>query len=101
MIAAGSERWNLAALCIAVAAFFKLYPLAFGLLLAALYPRKLIWQLAVMAGALFLSAGVLTMLTIPHPLWMWVGGIILPLACSYLGARLVRGWPRRSAPMPV
>jgi hypothetical protein len=54
LIAAGSERWNLAALCIAVAAFFKLYPFAFGLLLAALYPRKLIWRLAVMAGALFL-----------------------------------------------
>jgi hypothetical protein len=53
LIAAGSERWDLAALCITVAAFFKLYPLAFGLLLAALYPRKLAWRLAVMVGALF------------------------------------------------
>jgi hypothetical protein len=54
LIAAGSGRWNLAALCIAVAAFFKLYPLAFGLLLAALYPRKLAWRLPAMVGALLL-----------------------------------------------
>ena len=52
-------------------------------------------------GALFLAAGVLTMLTIPHPIGMWVGGIVLPIACSYLGARLVRGWPRRSAMTPA
>ena len=44
-------------------------------------------------GLLFLAAGIMTMLMIPHPLYMWVGGIVLPLACSYLGARLVRGGP--------
>jgi hypothetical protein len=47
-------------------------------------------------GVLFLTAGVLTMLSIPHPLFMWVGGIVLPLACSYLGSRIVGGPPRRS-----
>lgn len=39
-------------------------------------------------GALFLLAGVLTMLSIPHPWWMWVGGIVTLGGCSYLGARL-------------
>ncbi len=39
-------------------------------------------------GALFLLAGVLNMLLIPHPWWMWVGGIAALAGCSYLGARL-------------
>ena len=39
-------------------------------------------------GALFLLAGIMTMLTIPHPWWMWVGGILALGGCSYLGARL-------------
>lgn len=38
-------------------------------------------------GALFLLAGVLNMLMIPHPWWMWVGGILALAGCSYLGAR--------------
>jgi hypothetical protein len=39
-------------------------------------------------GALFLLAGVLNMLMIPHPVWMWVGGILVLAVGSYLGARL-------------
>ena len=39
-------------------------------------------------GALFLLAGVLNMLMIPHPWWMWAGGILALAGCSYLGARL-------------
>lgn len=38
--AAAGHRWNLAAGCLAVASLFKLYPVAAGLLLAALYPRR-------------------------------------------------------------
>ena len=38
-------------------------------------------------GALFLLAGVLNMLMIPHPWWMWAGGIVALVGCSYLGAR--------------
>jgi hypothetical protein len=53
LIAAGSGRWNVAALCIATTAFVKLYPLAFGLVLAVLYPRKMTWRLAAAVGALF------------------------------------------------
>jgi hypothetical protein len=39
------ERWTLAAGCIAIATFFKIYPLAVGLLLAVIEPRKLTWRL--------------------------------------------------------
>lgn len=39
--AVSHQRWNLAAACLACAFFFKIYPLALGLLLAAAFPRKL------------------------------------------------------------
>jgi hypothetical protein len=39
--ACASGRFNLAALCLAVACVFKVYPIALGLLLAALEPRRL------------------------------------------------------------
>jgi hypothetical protein len=38
--AAAARRWNLAAAALAVASLFKLYPVAAGLLLALLYPRR-------------------------------------------------------------
>jgi hypothetical protein len=44
-MAALDGRWTLAAGCISFAAFFKIYPLAIGLLLAAIEPRKLSWRL--------------------------------------------------------
>jgi hypothetical protein len=44
-LAALDERWTLAAGCIAIATFFKIYPLAIGLLLAVIEPRKLTWRL--------------------------------------------------------
>ncbi|MCI0380560.1 MAG: DUF2029 domain-containing protein [Gemmataceae bacterium] len=47
------ERWNLAALCVAGGFFLKLYPLAIGLLLAAIYPRQLLWRLTFALGAGF------------------------------------------------
>ena len=47
------ERWMIAAFCVAVAAYFKVYPLAIGLLLAVLHPRKFPWWLALALAALF------------------------------------------------
>jgi hypothetical protein len=41
------ERWNLAAGCVALACLFKVYPIALGLLLALLYPRRFAGRLAV------------------------------------------------------
>jgi Glycosyltransferase family 87 len=34
------EHWGLAAACAALAAFFKVYPIALGLMLASIYPRR-------------------------------------------------------------
>ena len=44
-LAAVDERWTLAAGCISIATFFKIYPLAIGLLLVVIEPRKLAWRL--------------------------------------------------------
>ncbi|WP_380878941.1 hypothetical protein ACFB49_19450 [Sphingomonas sp. DBB INV C78] len=44
----------------------------------------------VVAAAVILSA-VATMLVIPHPLWMWAGGMVLPVLAAWLsqqGARV-------------
>jgi hypothetical protein len=48
------ERRTLAAACISVAAFFKIYPLAIGLLLVVIEPRKMGWRLIL--GILILGA---------------------------------------------
>jgi alpha-1,2-mannosyltransferase len=45
--AVGTERWTLASACIAVATLFKVYPLAFGLLLALAFPKKLLPRLSI------------------------------------------------------
>jgi hypothetical protein len=37
---------------------------------------------------LVVAAGVVTMVMIPHPGWMWAGGILLPLAAGWLARRL-------------
>jgi hypothetical protein len=47
-------RFTLAGACVAVACYFKLYPIAVGLLLVALYPRRLGPRLALALAAGFL-----------------------------------------------
>jgi hypothetical protein len=41
------KRWTLSSVAITLATCFKLYPIAFGLLLVMLYPRRLGWRLLV------------------------------------------------------
>jgi hypothetical protein len=50
--AAARARWNLVAVCLAMACLLKAYPLAIALLLLAAYPRPLSWRLplALVAG---------------------------------------------------
>jgi hypothetical protein len=43
--AALTGRWNFSSLCIALAFVFKLYPLAMGLLLLLVHPRRYWWRL--------------------------------------------------------
>ena len=39
------------------------------------------------------AAGVATMVMIPHPAWMWAGGILLPLIAGWIADRLATGRP--------
>lgn len=39
------ERWNIAALCVALPAFIKIYPLAVGMLICVVAPRRFGWRL--------------------------------------------------------
>jgi hypothetical protein len=43
--AASTDRWSVAAVCIAAATYLKIYPLAVGLILFLLAPRRLSWRL--------------------------------------------------------
>jgi hypothetical protein len=45
MAAVRVERWNSAAACIAIATFFKVYPIAVGLLICLTAPRRFGWRL--------------------------------------------------------
>ncbi len=63
ILAAREERWNLAALCIAVTTYFKIYPLALGLVLVVLFPRRFTWRLLV---ALLLMGALTFVLQRPH-----------------------------------
>jgi hypothetical protein len=42
---AARRRWNLTAGCVVLASLFKVYPIAVGLLLVLVYPRRLVWRL--------------------------------------------------------
>src|SRR5207302_4478823 len=56
LIASRASRWAIAALCIAVITYLKIYPLAAGLLLAVLFPKQFSWRL----GAALLAFGALS-----------------------------------------
>jgi hypothetical protein len=56
-LAVEARKWTLAALLIAVATFFKIYPLVIGLLFTVVYPRHL-------AARLFLSLFILWLLSL-------------------------------------
>lgn len=46
---------------------------------------------AVIVGALFLASGVVNLLTLPHPAWFWVVGLLTFPAGAWVGAWM--GWP--------
>lgn len=59
------ERWNIAALCIAIATFFKIYPVAVGMLICVIAPRRFIWRLV-------LALLVLSIAPYLFQHWSWV-----------------------------
>jgi len=62
ILACRRQRWMIAALYVGVATYFKVYPLALGLLLALLHPRALPWRLALALAGIFLLS-----LLLQHP----------------------------------
>lgn len=46
---------------------------------------------------LVIAAGVATMVMIPHPAWMWAGGIALPLLAGWIAERMAAGRPTGAA----
>ncbi len=52
--AVAQERWNLATALLTAAFVMKLYPLALGMMLMLLYPRRLAWRIPLAALASFL-----------------------------------------------
>jgi hypothetical protein len=60
-----AERWGVAALCVAAATYLKIYPLAVGLILFLMAPRRLGWRL-------FLALVVLGILPFLFQHWSYV-----------------------------
>ena len=52
---------------------------------------------AILVGAALLVARILNMIRIPHPLWMWVGTVLLLVPAAYAGARVAHGAARGRA----
>ncbi len=59
--------------------------------LAARLSQRLQMRHAMIVGALLMLAGIMNMIMIPHPTWLWVLGITVYLPAAYLGARLIKG----------
>jgi hypothetical protein len=66
ILACRGERWMVAALCVGVATYFKVYPLAMGLLLCVLHPRAFPWRLAFALVAIFAVS-----LVLQKPAYAW------------------------------
>jgi hypothetical protein len=49
---------------------------------------------ALIAGAVLLVNGIISLVMIPHPLWVTVAGVLVFLPAAYVGSRLV---PHRQA----
>jgi len=43
---------------------------------------------SILTGGVLMIFGVLTMMSFPHPIWMWVLGIVAPVPSAWYGGRL-------------
>lgn len=104
---AGADIWNPADLArggpdIPAAAFalvvagWTLGALAGGFLAGRLVQKGQVRH-ALLVAAVVLGSAVWTMLTVPHPVLMWVAAIILVPAAGWLGGRLAQGMARVGA----
>lgn len=73
---------------------YTLGALAGGWLAARMAPRRPLLH-AMIVGVLLLAAGVMNFVSIPHPLWVTVVGLLIFLPMAWLGASRAR--PRAAA----
>jgi Glycosyltransferase family 87 len=57
-----TERWNSAAICVGIATYFKIYPVAVGLLICVIAPRRFSWRMVI---------ALLLLLLIPFAFQHW------------------------------
>ena len=43
---------------------------------------------SLVTGVVLMTFGIATMIAIPHPIWMWILGVITPIPAALYGARL-------------
>lgn len=71
-----------------------------GSWLAAFIARRAFLAHALIIGFVFLAADVSNLLSLPHPLWLVVVGLIAPLFAAWLGASLAARMSGSSASGP-
>jgi hypothetical protein len=87
------ERWNSAALCVAIATCFKIYPIAVGLLICVIAPRRFTGR--------FLIA-LLLLLLVPFVFQHW--SYVADQYQAWIATRTAedrRGWPTEKLPLDL
>lgn len=62
-----------------------------GAWVAAYLARRAPMTHALIVGTFFLVADTVNLVSIPSPLWMWIGGFIAPMLGAYLAGRMADG----------
>jgi hypothetical protein len=87
------ERWNSAALCVAIATCFKIYPIAVGLLICVIAPRRFI-------GRMLIALLVLVLLPFAFQHWSYVADQFQ----AWITTRTAedrREWPTEKLPLDL
>lgn len=64
-----------------------------GAAVASLLTRGVSLLPGLAVGALVLAATAMTLFALPHPVWMMIAGLVLPLPAAWLGCRAARRAP--------
>jgi Glycosyltransferase family 87 len=87
------ERWNSAALCVAIATCFKIYPIAVGLLICVIAPRRFIGRMLI---------ALLLFLLLPFVFQHW--SYVADQYQAWITTRTAedrRGWPTDKLPLDL
>jgi hypothetical protein len=87
------ERWNSAALCIAIAACFKIYPIAVGLLICVIAPRRFI-------GRMMIALLLLLLMPFVFQHWSYVADQYQAWISTRTGEDR-RAWPTDKLPLDL